>query len=50
MNGDLQMGSVQFGPQQPENRLTRTDWVILGVGVIAHAFALAIFLRWLKRQ
>ena len=38
------------GDQQQQNRLTRTDWVVLFVAVIAHAFALAVFLRWLKRQ
>ena len=35
---------------EQQNRLTRTDWVILVVGLIAHALALAVFLRWLKRQ
>ena len=38
MNGDQQ------------HRLTRTDWAVIFVAVVAHALALAVFLRWLKEQ
>jgi len=36
--------------ENQQNRLTRTDWIVLFVAVIAHAALLAFFLRWLKRQ
>ncbi len=53
MNNDQQhqLGQVSFGQAVPlDRRFTPTDWLVLAVGIIAHALLVAVFLNWAKRQ